>query len=114
MWLGRTPNVSLGDKYKTDGLFRSEKKHITPEEFVKNCTDNADYQKGLLKLAWLLAELREAVRSKSKDDAAVLVCLGKGKPLEVHPMQQYRPEPLVEILRRFWTLPGETESMKKD
>lgn len=47
MWLGRTPNVSLDDSYKKDGLFRSEEKHIKPEEFIKSYTGNAEHQIGL-------------------------------------------------------------------
>ncbi|RMZ70000.1 Geranylgeranyl pyrophosphate synthetase [Pyrenophora seminiperda CCB06] len=80
-----------------------KEKYITREEFPKSYAGNADYQMGLQKLAWLLAELKDVVKKKSQDGAAVLFCLGKGNPLEVHPMQKHVPALPAEVVRRFWT-----------
>jgi hypothetical protein len=100
IWVGRTSRWSLGSS--KDGVFASIEKAFTPGEMRKNYEDDGKRQASLRKLVWLLGALKTTVKEKTSNGSAVLLCLGKGEELVVHPMKKHLPALPEAIVRRFW------------
>lgn len=79
MWFGRTPTCFLG-RHKNGLLKRADTLRASNKDFEDW---EVKFQPGLQKLAWLLKELRKAVKH-TRDGSAVLTSLGKGAPIVVY------------------------------
>ncbi|KAM0432999.1 hypothetical protein ACHAPT_004704 [Fusarium lateritium] len=100
LWFGRTPYLIRG--YHDDGRFID----IRDENIDENLRDweaKDQNQTALRSVAWVLEQLREAVRS-SETKSCIAVCL-RDKPLKLQVFSTtQRKVPLPEeVIGRFWT-----------
>ncbi|KAJ4324632.1 hypothetical protein N0V94_001202 [Neodidymelliopsis sp. IMI 364377] len=98
LWFGRTPYLCCAKQ--TQGLVQAAnvirlKQHDFEDWETKN-------QKHLLRLSWLLNELRRITVEKTSRGAAVLVMIERGAPLQIYAAKETYGALPKEVIERFW------------
>ncbi|KAF2125930.1 hypothetical protein P153DRAFT_258559, partial [Dothidotthia symphoricarpi CBS 119687] len=97
MWFGRTPYVCLG-KHRGGRITAADVVHLQRRDFA---AWEEKHQRGLRRLAWLLADLKRVVTEKG-GGAALLVAIERGAPVQVFEARGAKGALPGGVVERFW------------